>query len=290
MIAKPHLNLRVAKKEDYQSLANLVHFETHVHRHLDYRPPLDWLGQRPFSILEERNNVHAALACPPDPPHVAWIQLFAAAFGIPYTQAWNTLWPEALAQLEVDTQVRWAAAIPLYNWFEELLRRSHFIPTHNIVMLSWQSGQVMTPAFLSDSVLIRPMTPEDLPAVRIVDNASFVPVWQNSQDCLAYAFHQAAVATLIEQDSQVIAYQISTPTTVGGHLARLAVLPTWQGHGLGYALVYDLLKQFERRGARLITVNTQEDNLSSLSIYRKAGFEPTGEKYAVYQYEVHHKK
>jgi ribosomal protein S18 acetylase RimI-like enzyme len=70
---------------------------------------------------------------------------------------------------------------------------------------------------------------------------------------------------------------------MGGHLARLAVSPDFQGLGVGYNLLFDLLKQFQRRGARCVTVNTQHDNYASLALYQKVGFTPTGETYPIYQ-------
>jgi ribosomal protein S18 acetylase RimI-like enzyme len=73
---------------------------------------------------------------------------------------------------------------------------------------------------------------------------------------------------------------------MGGHLARLAVLPDFQGMGIGSALVQDLLWYFRRRGAQRVTVNTQKDNLASLAVYRKAGFFLTGEEYPVFQYNI----
>jgi hypothetical protein len=41
MILQTQVVSRAAQKEDQQQLAYLIHFEIHVHRHLDYRPPLD---------------------------------------------------------------------------------------------------------------------------------------------------------------------------------------------------------------------------------------------------------
>jgi ribosomal protein S18 acetylase RimI-like enzyme len=69
---------------------------------------------------------------------------------------------------------------------------------------------------------------------------------------------------------------------MGGHLARLAVLPAYQGRGVGYALVNDLLRQFVFRGIFRVTVNTQADNHASLRLYENMGFQRTGESYPVY--------
>jgi ribosomal protein S18 acetylase RimI-like enzyme len=174
------------------------------------------------------------------------------------------------------------AAIPLQEWFRSLLEYSQFRQTHNIVLLSWERGSCL-PSPQGSPVIIRPMNVVDLPAVAKVDWAAFGKIWQNSPESLRLAFNQAAVATVAEDARGLVGYQISTASPMGGHLARLAVIPDAQGNGIGYQLVYDVLTQFEQRGAMRVTVNTQEDNASSLSLYKKARFRRTGEKYPVYE-------
>jgi ribosomal-protein-alanine N-acetyltransferase len=163
------------------------------------------------------------------------------------------------------------------------LVKSDFSQSHRVIMLGWDRGHLpgKNPR---PGITIRPMNLDDLAAVEKVDENSFTPVWQNSIDSLELAFRQAAIATVAEDQGKLVGYQISTATPLGGHLARLAVQPRSQGKGIGYALVYDLLSQFERRGARTVTVNTQQDNRASLSLYQKAGFRFTGEEYPVYQF------
>jgi ribosomal protein S18 acetylase RimI-like enzyme len=103
---------------------------------------------------------------------------------------------------------------------------------------------------------------------------------------LEIAFRQSAIATVAEINGSIAGYQISTSTQAGGHLARLAVHPEYQGRGIGYGLVLDMLSQFRRRGAHAVTANTQHDNLVSLSLYQKAGFERTGEEYPLFEYDL----
>jgi len=287
MLTQLQLSVRTASPNDRQKLANLIHFEVFVHRHLDWRPPLDWIGSHPYLIAEQRGNIIAALACPPDPPEVAWIRVFGAASNISVERAWHALWPEALAMLNEDSHISWAAAIPLQHWFRNLLDRSDFEQTHSIVMLSWENANDSPENGNSRAdITLRPMNLDDLGVVEAIDVASFVPVWQNSKPSLELAFRQAAFATIAEQHGKPVGYQISTATPIGGHLARLAVLPSYQGRGIGYALVRDLLSQFARRGAQTVTVNTQQNNDASLSLYLKAGFHFTGEEYPIYQYPI----
>lgn len=284
LMTPPAITIRSANEEDRQPLANLIHFQMQVHRHLDWRAPLDWIGHRPYLIAERHGKPFSILVCPPDPPEIAWIRLFAVPSPAAAPEAWDVLWPVAVEQLAQQDSPA-VAAIPLQGWFLSLLKEHHFEPMCEVVMLQWDPYTSL-PAPALSSVNIRPMLPDDLPAVVRVDQAAFGNLWRNSYDALKIALGQASIATVAETEEGVIGYQISTPSAVGGHLARLAVLPQSQCHGLGYALVYDLLKQFKRRGARQVTVNTQSDNTSSLAVYTRAGFRATGETYPVF---VHRK-
>jgi ribosomal-protein-alanine N-acetyltransferase len=285
MIFKRELHIRSVHPQDRQKLANLIQFEVHVHRHLDWRQPLDWIGYSPYLLIEQGADFLASLACPPDPPQTAWIRLFAARTEISVTKAWNSLWHAALDELQKIEQVGSVAAISLWPWFSGLLLESGFGDANRVMMLSWERVETI-PQGNHPGVRIRSMSLDDIPSVERVDAASFGPIWQNSLASLDLAYRQAAVATVAENDGEILGYQISTAAPVGGHLARLAVLPSYQGMGIGSALVQDLLWQFRRRGAQRVTVNTQKDNLASLALYRKAGFLSTGEEYPVYQYQL----
>lgn len=275
--------VRSATEADLQRLANLIHFETYVHRHLDWRTPLDWISQQPYLVLEQDSELLAALACPPDPPNVAWIRMFAVSSKIQVKRAWMELWPAARTQLNELTDPEYVAAIPLQNWFRKLLEESEFFKTHDVMVLTWSPGD-MPPVVDATNATIRPMKFEDLAIVEEIDAAAFGGVWQNTQSCLEIAYHQAVIATVAEISGKLVGYQISTATAMGGHLARLAVKPQFQGLGVGYALVSQMLSKFERRGVSNVTVNTQKDNLNSLSLYQKAGFTRSGEEYPVYQF------
>lgn len=284
MVSQTKLLVRPAEPQDRRHLASLIHFETHVHRHLDWRPPLDWLGHSPYLIAEAAGHITATLACPPDPPNAAWIRLFAFTSNTTAEEAWHNMWPvaqETLAQFPQTIVV----AITLQKWFRQLLAANNFINTHNVVLLSWEHGLNNLPPSAS-RVNVRPMTHDDIPQVHQIDTAAFEPIWRNSQQALQLAFKQAVIATVAEDDNgSVLGYQISTPAPMGVHLARLAVLPRAQGQGIGYGLVRDLLEKFEESGDARVSVNTQDHNHASLALYKKAGFTLTDEAFPVFQYQ-----
>ena len=125
----------------------------------------------------------------------------------------------------------------------------------------------------------------DIPDVYQVDKQAFEPIWQNSQSLLEIALSKSAIATVAEKSGKIVGYQMSTANTSNGHLARLAVLPELHGHGIGTALVKDLLTQFQLWGTLKVTVNTQKGNVASLALYEKAGFHKTNETFPVYQFK-----
>lgn len=282
MVTKLKHSIRKANIRDQQQLANLIHFETLVHRHLDWRPPLEWIGYDPYLVLEEDRRMIATLACPPDPPTVAWLRLFAVTNKVDLAEAWSLLWMQSLEMLRKIPDIR-IAAIPLQSWFQRLLQISGFESITNVVMLVWDSGSI-PPSISIPGISIRPMNMDDLSIVESLDESAFGPLWHNSKASLEYAYRQAAFATIAENEGKIVAYQISTSMQLGGHLARLATHPDFQHRGIGSLLLRDLLMQFKKRGALRITVNTQEDNYASIALYERAGFSRTGETYPVFQY------
>lgn len=279
MITQHEILIHEAKVEDKQRIANLIHFETLVHRHLDWRPPLDWINHHPFLLATKEDRLLAALACPPDPPHIAWIRLFAASPEVNLENVWNLLWSAALFKLREDDNLT-VAAIPLQEWFRNLIQISGFKLSNKVITLTW--GQDILPERSIPGLSIRPMNLDDLSTIEMLDELAFGPIWHNSKKALEMAFHQSVIATVAESDEKVIGYLISTANSLGGHIARLAVHPQYQGRGIGYCILRDGLDQFKQRGARHVTVNTQDDNLVSLTLYQKFGFKRTDEEFPVY--------
>lgn len=285
MITRTEASVRSATLQDRGRIANLIHFEMRVHRSLDWKTPLDWVGSSPYLLLERNERVLGALACPPDPPEIAWIRLFAVHAAISEREAWRNLWPATLDYLLAQETVQQVGAIPMHGWFRDLLSREGFENNHNIVMLAWD-GQHIPEQRLVEDLRIRPMNFDDLPEIVKIDHEAFLPIWRNSEDALSIAYRQASLATIAEYQEQMVGYQISTSNSMGGHLARLAVIPQYQGIRIGYNLVYDVLNHFKQRGANQVSVNTQGENSSSQSLYKKMGFKYTGDVYPVYEYPL----
>lgn len=275
--------VRQAEKGDYTLLYNVIGAAQYVHRHLDWRDSLDWLGCQPFLILERNKQIVALLACPADSTRIAWIRSFVTVSGmLSPSECWKILFPEALRVNEDKPPIAYVA-LGLQKWFDEVVLINNFHMHQRIVILEW-NGFLPARHDLPDGYLLRMMIREDLPGVQHVDEKAFDPIWQNSLSDLRLALDQSPYASVIEWQETVIGYQICTFTSFGAHLARLAVIPDKQRHNLGYTMVRDLQAHFKQLGTAMLTVNTQNNNHASLAFYRKMGFFLTSESFPVYIY------
>lgn len=278
-----HLQVRCATAQDHRPIANLIFHEASTHRHLDWRSALEWIGEQNFWVLEDHGLVIAAFACPEEPRNVAWIRLFTHHPQLPSSEAWSMLWEVARAEIFSANPQAQVSAIILKQWFQTLLLSSGFEPKQEIVLLRLNAASSAVPS-LPQGVHIRPMLPTDLPTVTELDNVAFGGFWCNTQDSLQRAHAQALHATVAEDASGIIGYQISTGNPFGAHLARLGVQPEAQGRGVGSALVYELIHKLGSHSSIPLSVNTQSDNTASLALYKKLGFVRTGEYFPVFMY------
>ncbi len=278
--------LRQADKADELQLGKLLRRKSFIHRHLDWHPPLSWLGKQPFYVLElNEGEILAALACPPDTAGLVWLRLFAAAPGISPQRAWQVLWPAARDWLRENRPGTEVNSLAVSSELEGLLLKGGFREISRVVSLVWEVGSARWPE-PGEQVEIRDMTPADLPQVLAIDRAAFDPLWRNTLDELQAAFIVSFYSSVGLVGGQIKGYQISTANPQGGHLARLAVDPDQQGKRIGVSILDDLLDRFTREGIVEVSVNTQQDNQRSLALYRKFGFSVLEGSYPVLQDRV----
>jgi len=276
--------VRPASQRDHYTLHNFLSAHKYLHRHLDWRDSLDWLGRQPFWLLEENRRLIAALGAPADPPEVAWVRLFGVIPQMAPDKAWQILFSQTLETISTMQPRPVVVSLALRDWFQQLLQRNGFTFYQDIVVFMYDKAPPAPPQ-LDKSVRLRLMTQQDLPQVEIIDHLSFEPIWRLSAQDLQYAYDKSAYNTVIEVDGEIAGYQMSTSTGFYAHLARLAVRPDLQRRRLGFALVQNLLDYFLTQHACWgVTLNTQHNNTSSIALYHAVGFEETGEKFPVLIY------
>jgi len=186
--------------------------------------------------------------------------------------------PLALATLKSD-EISQIASVCIFDWFAELLAGSNFQHLEDIVAFRFSGERYLQDRSWQN---IRAMSSQDLPAVADVDYQAFIPLWQTPLDGLQAAFAVSWYSTVFIHGNRVVGFLISTLKGHNSHLARIAVLPDYQNHGIATDLITDYFNHCQQNQILDITLNTQNDNLHSISLYRKLGFIETGEVYPVY--------
>lgn len=279
------LQVRHVVGRDYDKIANLTYYGANIHRHLDWYSPLEWMDAPNYWVREENGQITAAFACPDDPPQVAWIRFFGHHPVVSASEAWLSLWDAGRREMQQSGKKTKVAAIVVKPWFQNLLSASGFDLNQNIVMLELKHEDARLFPVPTD-IRIRPMELSDMPLVADVDLRAFGPFWHNTEHVLHKARLQCASATVAEDDSGIIGYQLSMKNSLGAHLARLAVIPEAQGRGVGAGLVSQLIRSFGVGQLSRLSVNTQSDNATSLALYKKLGFLRTGEQFPVFVYPI----
>jgi len=279
-LAKTEEKVRPAQEDDRKRIAELAYLESYVHHHPGWISPLDSLNEQGFAVLEENGRIKAALALMPENKHTAWVRLFAVASSLSPKRAWEELWPAAVERL--DEGIQWVAAMPFEDWFNELISTHGFLPYQQVEMLMWKP-QPLPETRKAKGYIIRNITHEDLEAITQIDALAFGKFWHTKQEILAEALKHSVWARTVENPTtkQLLGFQISTPSPLGGHLARIAVHPKAQRKGLGYWLVHDVLTFFSHQNAERVTLNTQGNNAVAIGLYKRLGFRPTEEQFQV---------
>jgi ribosomal protein S18 acetylase RimI-like enzyme len=280
-----NLQARRMAAQDHDQVANFIFYESNHHRHLDWHSPLERVNSSNCWVLSEDGRIIAVLACPEDPPHVAWISFFGHHHKMQAHEAWNALWETARAELAYTNSQLIVASIAMKQWFQSVLLSSGFEVRQNIVLLELLNENIRSLS-APQGFRIRPMFDADIPAVAKVDLAAFGLFWHNTAGTLRQARLQCASATIAEDGSGVIGYQLSTKSLLGAHLARLGVRPEAQGRGVGSSLVGNLIQTLGGSQLNRLSVNTQADNNASLALYQKMGFVRTGESFPVLVYPM----
>ncbi len=272
-------NIHQALDRDAGAIANLVSDAAFVHRHLDWTPLLDWIKFSPFLLFNNNDVITGLLACPQDPVGIAWIKCFASTQNSDPSVIFKSLLDKVV--LEKLNPTGKLYALGLQDWFIKILENNHFEEFQKVIILMHE-GET-SPLSPSVPALVRPMEISDVDEIALIDRESFESMWVISPQALKLAYLQSAHASVAELDGKLIGYELSTAGGTSAHLARIAVHPDYQHGNIASNLVQNMISYFHSINIFSITVNTQQDNLSSQALYQKMGFRLTGEQYPIYR-------
>ena len=280
--------VRPARIRDQESLIKFLEKKNlYIHHHLDWRKPMEWLGSSPFLVLENEGDIEAIFVCPPDIHGIYWLRLFAAKSLNSMEDDFSLLFSNVLAAIKLFSPEGIVASIGYLDWMKHILLRNGFEHYQEVVQLKWDPNhQIGTIPALPEDGLIRSMQSNEIEEITRIDQACFEKIWMHSLPAVEKAYQQSAYSTIALVNNKIVGFQISTKYLNRPHIARLAVLPDYQKTGFGTALIMNVLDHFRKPWIREITVNTQQDNTSSLRLYKKLGFCLTGESFPILIYQI----
>lgn len=258
-----------------QRVRDLIFHSELVHSHLDWQETDQWLDTQsvPMRCAWQRGRLVGVMGVSSPLNRTCWLRLAAIHHQADHSRVLRALWEDLVIELR-SRYVQTVALLAVRDWIVRYVPVLGFRYVEDIITLARNGAEL--PETLPNRLVIRAAQPEDLDELARVDNAAFEPPWQLSPDELRQAVRISASCTVGLLDDMMVGYQLSTLYFDGAHLARLAVIPSVQGLGLGGALLADGLQRFFRRGIYGMTLNTQSSNRRSRRLYERYGFAPNG--------------
>src|SRR5690606_11491607 len=132
-------------------------------------------------------------------------------------------------------------------------------------------GEMMT-----EAILFRLMTLEDIEDVLKVENASFTVPWSKVAFQNELINNEFAKYIVMTDHGRVIGYCGMWLILDEAHITNIAVLPEYRGKKLGEALLIQAKQLAMRHRVKKMTLEVRVSNLVAQSLYKKLGFQPGG--------------
>ena len=236
-----------------------------------------------FIIIEREGVVMGALYAWPDESPVAWARLAALDDTLDVGEWLNLVLPPVLDGL------RWHGVHKL-AWMDHEGWAGPYLKARGFKRLTEVMGLAKLDRDLPDTSAVdthlRVASDADIPAMAAVDRAALIPHWWRSEATMRRRAAKSSYSAVAEVAGVVVGYTEGELRPPAAHLNRIAVHPAHQGHGIGASLLRNALRVFWRRGAERVTLNTQADNRYSQRLYRRFGFEPTGEHVTAWELQL----
>ena len=123
---------------------------------------------------------------------------------------------------------------------------------------------------------IRPMTISDLPAVQLIERASFTTPWPPQAYRQELEANRLAAYLVGEIGGEIVAYGGIWLMVDEAHVTTFAVHPRYRRRRIGERLLLSLLDLSIARHAREATLEVRLSNLAARRLYEKYGFRPVG--------------
>ena len=126
------------------------------------------------------------------------------------------------------------------------------------------------------TVVLRPMTREDLRTVMVLEQELFAPdTWTRAMYLEELSMPGTRHYLVAADDGAVVGYAGLIVYAEEAHVATIGVATARQGEGIGGRLLDALLTEADRRSP-VVLLEVRADDEATQGLYRRRGFEPIG--------------
>lgn len=127
---------------------------------------------------------------------------------------------------------------------------------------------------LASDLLIRPLVPEDVPAVLDIERQGYSYPWSEAVflDCFKDSYRLVGVC----HGGVLVGYAITAYVVDEAHLLNLCVHPRFRGEGVGRYLLKQVLASAAHEGMVRLLLEVRISNVPAVELYRREGFEDLG--------------
>ena len=125
-------------------------------------------------------------------------------------------------------------------------------------------------------IVIEDMRLEDIPAVQIVENASFPLPWPANAFRHELTQNKNAHYIVAREGEHIVGYAGLWLSLDEAHITTFAVLPEYRRRKIGERMLLAIFERAERLGAEGLTLEVRASNLPAQRLYEKYGFRPAG--------------
>jgi ribosomal-protein-alanine N-acetyltransferase len=125
-------------------------------------------------------------------------------------------------------------------------------------------------------IVIEDMRLEDIPAVQVVENASFPLPWPANAFRHELTQNKNAHYIVAREGEHIVGYAGLWLSLDEAHITTFAVLPEHRRRKIGERMLLAIFERAERLGAEWLTLEVRASNLPAQRLYEKYGFRPAG--------------
>ena len=132
-------------------------------------------------------------------------------------------------------------------------------------------------------VRFRAMTPSDVPAVGVIERASYAFPWSDGifRDCLRVGY----LCRIAEIEGELVGYGVAALGAGEAHILNLCVSPKLRGRHVGRQMLMLLLERARQAGMADAFLEVRPSNPLAIALYQSVGFVQIGQRKGYYQAE-----